>query len=143
MANADIAPWRCHVCGNPFSTERGGLCRSCGRATCDSCWGDRPAFLSARQLPRQCKPCVAIAAEPAAGEQVILLALPPGFENGLPDDDVRAIRAMVGQAVLLLEYDEDGRALLEFDDPFDGVPGTCNHTHTIWVTPQFIKRYRT
>ena len=39
---------------------------------------------------------------------------------------------MVGKAVTLAGYDEDGRAELEFDDPFDG----C--THSIWVAPEFM-----
>src|SRR3989337_3467084 len=40
-----IVPWHCHLCGNDFSEERGGRCRSCSRATCEDCWGDRAAFL--------------------------------------------------------------------------------------------------
>lgn len=49
-----------------------------------------------------------------------LKAVPPKLLNGLPQKDQRAITAMVGKAVLLVGYDEDGRAELEFDDPFDG-----------------------
>ena len=56
---AHIAGWRCHLCENEFSVERGGCCRSCGRPTCNDCWGDRSAFLPTRQMQRQCKECVA------------------------------------------------------------------------------------
>ncbi len=55
---------------------------------------------------------------PHAGEQVIFLALPRGLLDGLPEEDQRAILAMVGKPVMLVGYDEDGRAELEFDDPF-------------------------
>jgi len=73
---------------------------------------------------------------------VVLQSLPPGLLDGLPEEDQRAIRAIIGRPVLLLEYDENGRAELVFDDPFDGVPGTSNHTHSIWVSPEFIARHR-
>lgn len=76
--------------------------------------------------------------KPRVGEQVILLGFPDGFLHDLPDEDVRAITAMIGRAVTLVDYDEHGRAELEFYDPFDGIPGTWNHTHTIWVAPEFI-----
>jgi hypothetical protein len=33
-AQPQIVAWRCHLCGNEFSVEHGGCCRSCGRATC-------------------------------------------------------------------------------------------------------------
>ena len=58
-SQGQIAAWRCHICGNEFAVNDGGLCRSCGRATCDGCWEDRPAFLPTRQLQRQCKTCAA------------------------------------------------------------------------------------
>jgi hypothetical protein len=72
---------------------------------------------------------------PHASKQVIFLALPPGLVDGLPEEDQRAIIAMVGKLVMLVGYDEDGRAELEFDDPFTG---NSSHTHTIWVAPEFI-----
>ena len=59
MARAEIAPWHCHLCGKEFSTEDGGLCRSCNRATCEDCWGDGRSFLPTRQSQRQCKACTA------------------------------------------------------------------------------------
>jgi len=44
---------------------------------------------------------------------------------------------------MLVECDEDGRAELHFDDPFGGRAGEYSHTHSIWVSPEFIGRYRT
>ena len=77
------------------------------------------------------------------GDKVVLVAVPPGLLHGLPDEDQRAIRAIVGQPVSFLGYDEDGRAELEFADPFDGDPENYySHTHTIWVAPEFIERHR-
>lgn len=78
--------------------------------------------------------------KPHAREQVILLALPPAFLNDLPDEDQRAITAMVGRPVTLVGYDETGSAELEFDDPFDPRTDKSSHTHTIWVGPEFIDR---
>jgi len=80
---------------------------------------------------------------PKPGETVILKSVPPGLLDGLPEEDQRAIRTIVGKPVLLLGYDEDGRAELHFDDPVDGVAGTWSHTHSIWVSPEFVERDRT
>ena len=71
-----------------------------------------------------------------AGEQVILLGLPSGFLDDLPDEDVRAISAMIGRAVTLVEYDDVGRAQLDFVDPITPEGGL--NTHTIWVAPEFL-----
>jgi hypothetical protein len=76
------------------------------------------------------------------GEKVILTALPPGLLDGLPDEDQRAIRTIVGKPVHLAGYDEDGRAELHVDDPFDPRSEDYSHTHSIWVAPTFIQRYR-
>lgn len=81
--------------------------------------------------------------KPHSGEQVILLALPPGFLDGLPDEDQRAITAMVGKPVLLLGYDEDGRAELYFDDPFEPRSESSSYSHSILVSPEFIQRIGT
>ena len=78
---------------------------------------------------------------PNAGERVVLLSLPPGLLDGLPDEDQRAIKAIVGKPVKFLGYDEIGRAELEFDDPFDPRTENYSHTHFIWVGPVFIRRY--
>jgi hypothetical protein len=80
--------------------------------------------------------------KPHPGETVVLISLPPGLLQGLPQEDQNAIVAIVGKTVLLVGYDEDGRAELHFDDPFDGRAGDYSHTHSIWVAPEFIERYR-
>jgi len=80
--------------------------------------------------------------KPGPGEMVELTSIPPGLLDGLPAEDQRAIVAIVGKPVLLVEYDEHGRAELHFDDPFDGRVGNYSHTHSIWVAPQFIERHR-
>jgi hypothetical protein len=48
--------------------------------------------------------------KPNPGENVILTAIPPRLLDGLPDEDRRAIRAIVGKPVLLVGNDEKGRA---------------------------------
>jgi hypothetical protein len=63
--------------------------------------------------------------------------------DGLPQDDQNAIVAIIGKPVLLVGYDDDGRAELHFDDPFDGRADDYSHTHAIWVAPEFIERHRT
>jgi hypothetical protein len=78
--------------------------------------------------------------KPRVGQQVTFLALPPGLLDGLPEEDQRAIAAMVGRPVTLVGYDEDGRAELHFDDPFHARTDDCSHTHSIWVAPEFIAR---
>lgn len=67
------------------------------------------------------------------GARVVLVALPPGLLDGLPAEDQRAIAAIVGRPVNLIDYDEDGRAELEFADPFDVQSDEYSHTHSIWV----------
>jgi hypothetical protein len=70
--------------------------------------------------------------KPKPGDQVVLIALPPGFLDDLPPEDQRAIGQVVGKEVLLSEYDEYGRAELEFTEE----NGTI---HYIYVSPEFIK----
>jgi hypothetical protein len=71
-------------------------------------------------------------AKPKPGNRVILIELPPGFLDDLPEEDQQAIRDTVGKPVRLNEYDEDGRAELAFKD--------CNGCfHTIYVGPEFIR----
>ncbi|HKY19758.1 MAG TPA: hypothetical protein VJM31_00950 [Vicinamibacterales bacterium] len=60
------------------------------------------------------------------------MSVPPGFLEGLPLHDKRAITAVVGKPVLLVEYDEVGRAELEFTDE-SGV------IHSLYVRPEFIR----
>lgn len=54
--------------------------------------------------------------KPKAGDKVIQTGLPPGFLDNLPQEDQRAISAVVGKRVRLDEYDEGGRAELEFKE---------------------------
>ena len=72
---------------------------------------------------------------------VSLTSIPPGLLEGLPQEDHDAIVAIVGNPVLLVGYDQDGRAELHFDDPFDVRTEGSSHTHSIWVAPQFVERY--
>jgi hypothetical protein len=67
---------------------------------------------------------------PRAGERVVLVAIPPGLLDGLPDEDQRAIVAIVGKPIQFVGYDDIGRAELEFDDPFDPRTERYSHTHT-------------
>jgi hypothetical protein len=79
---------------------------------------------------------------PNPGETVSLTSIPPGLLNGLPQEDQDAIVAIVGKPVLLVGYDEDGRAELHFEAPFDVRSNEYAHTRSIWVAPEFIERYR-
>jgi len=81
--------------------------------------------------------------KPLPGEMVVLTRIPPGLLDGLPQEDQNAIVAIIGKPVMLVEFDEDGRAELHFDDPFDARTDDYSHTHSIWVTPEFIERIRT
>lgn len=70
--------------------------------------------------------------KPAPGDAVILCKLPRGFIDDLPIEDQKAISAIVGKPVRLNEYDDDGRAELEFTDE-NGV------IHFIYVSPDLIE----
>ena len=70
---------------------------------------------------------------PKPGQKVVLKALPPGFIDDLPEEDQRAMSAVVGKPILLNKYERDGRAELEFTD-VEGVG------HFIYVDPKFIER---
>lgn len=69
-----------------------------------------------------------------------LLGVPNGLLHGLPEDDQAAIRAAIGQPVMV----SDG-------PPADFVPaGTCeamfqdgDRMHTIWVEPDWLADYPT
>jgi hypothetical protein len=60
--------------------------------------------------------------------------------EGLPQEDQDAIAAILGKAVLLVASDDDGRAALHFEDPFDVETKGYSHSHSIWVSPEFIER---
>jgi hypothetical protein len=70
--------------------------------------------------------------KPMAGNRVILTELPPGFLRDLDEEDQQAIKDAVGRPVRLNEYDEYGRAELEFKDR-----NGC--FHTMYVGPEFIR----
>ena len=69
---------------------------------------------------------------PRPGDTVVLAEVPLGLLDGLPIEEQRAISEMVGKAVRLNEYDELGRAELEFTDR-DG------QIHFLYVSPDLIK----
>jgi hypothetical protein len=66
------------------------------------------------------------------GSMVILVKLPPGLLSGLPREDQKAIRQIVGKPVLLEGYDDDGRAILTFTE-------SNEVSHSIFVSPRFLK----
>ncbi len=53
---------------------------------------------------------------PNPGEKVVLTVLPSGLVDDLPKEDQDAVREIVGKPVLLSDYDEEGRAELQFTD---------------------------
>jgi hypothetical protein len=66
------------------------------------------------------------------GRMVVLTRVPPGLLRGLPKRDMKAISAIVGKRILLVGYDDDGRAELKFTDSDDVI-------HFIYVNPTFIR----
>jgi hypothetical protein len=79
--------------------------------------------------------------KPQPGDMVVLTAVPLGLLDGLPQEDQHAIIAIVGKPVLLVGYDDDGRAEICFDDPFDLGTDPYSNTHSVWVPPAFITRF--
>ena len=69
---------------------------------------------------------------PKSGDRVVLIELPPGLLDELPTEDQEAISAIVGKTVVLNEYDDVGRAELEFNDAGGNI-------HLIYVNPEFIR----
>jgi hypothetical protein len=61
---------------------------------------------------------------------VSLTSIPRGLLEGLPQEDQNAIVAIVGKPVLLVGYEEDGRAELHFDDRFDVRTDDYSHSHS-------------
>jgi hypothetical protein len=53
---------------------------------------------------------------PRPGDKVVLIEVPPGLLDDLPTEDRKAISNVVGKPIVLNEYDDDGRAELEFND---------------------------
>jgi len=69
---------------------------------------------------------------PNPGDTVALVSIPPGMLEGLPEEDQQAIKDAVGKPALLNQYDDDGRAEVEFKDR-NGL------IHFIYVRPEFIR----
>jgi hypothetical protein len=65
------------------------------------------------------------------GDRVILQSGPASLLRGLPKEDKKAIRSIVGQLVLLARFSY-GQAELEFKDE-------QGDDHTIWVETALIK----
>ena len=70
--------------------------------------------------------------KPNPGDMVVLTAIPQGFLDDLPEEDQQSITEIVGKPVLLNEYDDAGRAELEFRD-YEGQP------RYLYVAAEFIK----
>ncbi|MGC1998327.1 MAG: hypothetical protein WA658_00630, partial [Candidatus Acidiferrales bacterium] len=66
------------------------------------------------------------------GRLVFLKGLPPGFVDGFPAEEQRAIAARIGRPILFIKYDRDGRSELEFMDKDDGI-------HMLHVEPTYIR----
>ena len=66
------------------------------------------------------------------GDSVLLVAVPTGFVDDLPIEDQLAITEAVGTPVVFNEYDDIGRAELQFTSRDE-------HLHFIWVDPKFIR----
>jgi hypothetical protein len=66
------------------------------------------------------------------GSKVVLIEVPPGLLDGLPTEDQEAISGIVGKPIVLNEYEDDGRAELEFKD-------AEGNFHYIYVSPDFIR----
>jgi hypothetical protein len=69
--------------------------------------------------------------KPKPGDTVVLTAVPPGMVEDLPSEDQQAITEIVGKPILLTQFDEDGRAELEFQD-------RNGNFHVLYVQPEFI-----
>ncbi len=70
--------------------------------------------------------------KPKPGDKVVLTKLPPGLLDDLPAEDQQAIKEIVGKPIQLNEYDNDGRAELEFKH-------RTGNVHFIYVRPEFMK----
>jgi hypothetical protein len=69
---------------------------------------------------------------PKPGDTVVLVGVPPGMLDNLPVEDQQAMKDALGKPVLLNEYDDTGRAKLEFKD-LNGL------IHFIYVHLDFIR----
>jgi hypothetical protein len=69
---------------------------------------------------------------PLPGDTVVLGELPQGLLDGLSEEDQQAISEIVGKPIRLIDYDNDGRAELEFTDRSGAI-------HFIYVSEQAIR----
>jgi hypothetical protein len=67
------------------------------------------------------------------GTRVVLKGLPPRFSSNLPLSDRRAIAEVVGRVITFVDYDDAGRAEVQFTDKRGVI-------HFIYVKPEFIRR---
>ena len=67
------------------------------------------------------------------GEVVVLCDVPPELVRGLPDDDIRAIKAQVGARMEVVGFDSFGNVELEFASSADTF-------HTVFVSGQILKK---
>jgi hypothetical protein len=96
---------------------------------------------NSRALPSGCsggEPCILRTMspenrKPKPGDSVILTEVPPGMLDDLPIEDQQAISEVVGKPILLNEFDDAGRAELEFKD-------RNGEIHFIYVSPEFIRK---
>jgi hypothetical protein len=70
--------------------------------------------------------------KPKPADKVVLKALPPGFLKDLPEEEERAISSGIGRPIMLMGYDRDGRAELEFMAQDDSI-------HTLYIDLKFIR----
>jgi hypothetical protein len=66
------------------------------------------------------------------GQKVIVTRLPAGFLDDLPEEDQRAIVAIIGKPIHFRGFADSGHAELEFRD----ANGTL---HFIYLAQQFIR----
>jgi hypothetical protein len=70
--------------------------------------------------------------KPKPGDKVVLKALTPGFIDDLPEEEQRAISARIGRPIMLIGYDRDRRAELEFMAQDGSI-------HTLYVDLKFVR----
>jgi hypothetical protein len=69
--------------------------------------------------------------KPRSKDMVMLREMPTGLLDNLPTGDRRAISEIIGKPVRLNDYDNDGRAELEFIDRHGVI-------HFIFVRPEIL-----
>ena len=69
------------------------------------------------------------------GDEVMLLAAPSELLSNLPIEDQNAVKAQVGNILIVQDIDEYGNPELEFYEPDEP-----NHSHTIWLDPINLKK---